>query len=59
MSACPMCRRWAAEPELRVAEFEHCYVSLNRDQFFPRLLFVFSKEHVTELFHLEPASARR
>ena len=27
---------------------------LNRDQFFPGYCFVFTKEHVTELFHLDP-----
>lgn len=50
---CPMCSRWQAEPELRIAEFERCYVLLNRDQFFPGYTLVFSKRHVTELFHLE------
>jgi diadenosine tetraphosphate (Ap4A) HIT family hydrolase len=48
-----MCRRWQDEPDLRVIEFEHCYVQLNRDQFFPGYSFVFTREHVTELFHLE------
>jgi len=53
---CPMCTRWRDEPELRIAEFDHCYVQLNRDQFFPGYTLVFSKEHVTELFHLDPAT---
>ncbi len=51
-----MCGKWAAEPELRIAELEHCYVSLNRDQFFAGYCFVFTRDHVTELFHLDPAT---
>jgi diadenosine tetraphosphate (Ap4A) HIT family hydrolase len=51
--SCPMCRRWDAEPELRIAEFTHSYLMLNRDQYFPGYCFLISKEHVTELFHLE------
>lgn len=47
-----MCRRWQEEPELRIAELSSCYVLLNRDQYFPGYVLVFSKEHVTELFHL-------
>ena len=53
MTSCPMCSKWGAEPELRIAELEHSYVTLNRDQFFPGYCFVFAKHHVTELFHLE------
>ena len=53
MTDCPMCTKWHAEPELRVAEFTRCYILLNRDQFFPGYTFVFTKEHVTELFHLD------
>ena len=49
---CPMCTKWDDEPELRIAELEQCYVMLNRDQFFPGYCFVFTKDHVTELFHL-------
>lgn len=48
-----MCTKWEDESELRIAELEHCFVMLNRDQFFPGYAFVFTKEHVTELFHLE------
>jgi diadenosine tetraphosphate (Ap4A) HIT family hydrolase len=48
-----MCSRWQDEPDLQVAELQHCYVQLNRDQFFPGYTFVFAKAHVTELFHLE------
>ncbi len=53
MQTCPMCVKWHAEPDLRIAELKHCYVMLNRDQFFPGYTFVFTKSHVTELFHLE------
>lgn len=51
-----MCAKWDAEPELRIAELDLCYVMLNRDQFFPGYSFVFTKDHVTELFHLERES---
>ncbi|AJE04265.1 HIT family protein [Geobacter pickeringii] len=54
MTDCPMCTKWNDEPALRIAELEHTYVLLNRDQFFPGYTFVFTKEHVTELFHLPP-----
>jgi diadenosine tetraphosphate (Ap4A) HIT family hydrolase len=53
MTECIMCRRWQDEPDLRIIELEHCYVQLNRDQFFPGYSFVFTREHVTELFHLD------
>lgn len=49
-----MCTKWLDEPDLRIAEFDRTYVLLNRDQFFPGYCFVFTKEHVTELFHLSP-----
>lgn len=49
---CPMCHRWTEQPELRVAELEHCYLSLNRDQFFPGYCLLYTKQHHTELFHL-------
>ncbi len=52
---CPMCTRWADEPLLRVAELDHCYLTLNRDQFFPGYCLLFTRDHVTELFHLSPA----
>ena len=32
---------------------EKCHVMLNRDQFFPGYCFVFTRSHVTELFHLD------
>ena len=48
-----MCTKWDEDADLRIAELEHCYVLLNRDQFFPGYCFVFTKEHVTELFHLD------
>jgi diadenosine tetraphosphate (Ap4A) HIT family hydrolase len=53
MTECPMCTKWHAEPELRIAELARCYVLLNRDQFFPGYTFVVAKEHVTELFQLD------
>lgn len=53
MNCCQMCAKWEAEPEFRITELKHCYVLLNRDQFFPGYTFVVSKEHVTELFHLD------
>ena len=48
-----MCSKWSDEADLRIAELKHCYVTLNRDQFFPGYSFVFTKGHVTELFHLD------
>ena len=48
-----MCTKWEDEPDLRIAELEQCRVLLNRDQFFPGYTFVFSRGHVTELFHLD------
>ncbi len=53
MTDCIMCQRWQDEPELRVIELDQCYVQLNRDQFFRGYTFVFTREHVTELFHLD------
>jgi diadenosine tetraphosphate (Ap4A) HIT family hydrolase len=53
MIDCTMCTKWQDEPELRIAELERCHVLLNRDQFFPGYTFVFTKDHVTELFHLD------
>jgi len=55
MNTCPMCRRWDDDSDLRVAELEHSFVVLNRDQFFPGYTLLFTKEHVTELFHLDMA----
>lgn len=55
MTTCPMCTKWHDEPDLRIAELAHCQVMLNRDQFFPGYCFVFTKRHVTELFHLDKA----
>lgn len=52
---CPMCHRWQADADLRIAEFEHSYLILNRDQFFPGYCLLFTKAHQTELFHLAPA----
>lgn len=53
MQHCPMCTKWLDEPELRITGLEFCSVMLNRDQFFPGYTFVFPREHVTELFHLD------
>lgn len=53
MTDCQMCRKWKDDADLRITELERCYVLLNRDQFFPGYAFVFTKEHVTELFHLD------
>ncbi len=53
MTNCPMCSKWFQEPDLRIAEFDHCYLLLNRDQFFAGYCFVLTKSHVTELFHLD------
>ncbi len=55
---CPMCRRWEDQPELRIAEMEHCRLLLNGDQFFPGYTFVVARRHVTELFHLDAESRR-
>jgi len=48
-----MCSKWDDERELRIVELPHCRVMLNRDQFFPGYTFVFTRDHVTELFHLD------
>ena len=50
---CPMCRRWEDDSDLRIVELKHSYVVLNRDQFFPGYTLLFTRTHVTELFHLE------
>lgn len=52
---CVMCSKWHDEPHLRIAELDHCHVTLNSDQFFPGYCFVFARSHVTELFHLDAA----
>jgi diadenosine tetraphosphate (Ap4A) HIT family hydrolase len=49
-----MCTKWQDDAELRIAELDRCRVLLNRDQFFPGYCFVFTRDHVTELFHLSP-----
>lgn len=53
MTTCPMCSKWTDEPALQIAELALTRVCLNRDQFFPGYCFVYTKDHVTELFHLE------
>ena len=55
VEGCPMCRRWDDESDLRIGELEHSFVVLNRDQFFPGYTLLFTKQHVTELFHLDRA----
>jgi diadenosine tetraphosphate (Ap4A) HIT family hydrolase len=50
---CPMCSRWDDDSDLRIVELTHSYVILSRDQFFPGYTLLFTKSHVTELFHLE------
>jgi len=56
VETCPMCRRWEEDSDLRVIELEHSFVVLNRDQFFPGYTLLFTKRHVTELFHLDRAA---
>lgn len=53
-AGCPMCRRWEDDSDLRIVELEHSFVVLNRDQFFPGYTLLFTKQHATELFHLDP-----
>jgi len=48
-----MCRRWEDDHDLRIAELQHSYVILNRDQYFPGYTLLFTRAHVTELFHLD------
>ena len=50
---CLMCSRWLDDSDLRIIELTHSYVVLNRDQFFPGYTLLLTKQHVTELFHLE------
>ena len=54
MVGCQMCNKWTKDADLQIAELKHTYVTLNRDQFFPGYCFVYTKEHVTELFYLSP-----
>ncbi|NVN90016.1 MAG: HIT family protein [Desulfuromonadales bacterium] len=50
---CPICSRWDDDSDLRIIQLNHSYVTLNRDQFFPGYVLLFTKTHVTELFHLQ------
>ncbi|GFO70088.1 HIT family protein [Geomonas limicola] len=52
---CPICTKWQDDPDQRVIELTQTKVSLNRDQFFKGYCFVYAKDHVTELFHLDEA----
>jgi len=51
--SCVMCTRWDDDADLRIIETEHSRVILNRDQFFRGYCLLFTREHVTELFHLD------
>ena len=51
---CSMCNRWKSDEALRIMEFRLSYLVLNRDQFFPGYCLLFTKKHITELFHLDP-----
>jgi diadenosine tetraphosphate (Ap4A) HIT family hydrolase len=53
MTTCPMCSRWNDDADLRVIELEHSLVVLNRDQYFPGYTLLFTRQHATELFHLD------
>ncbi len=50
---CIMCQKWEQDSDLQIVELTHSYVILNRDQFFPGYTLLFTKDHVTELFHLD------
>ncbi len=52
---CPICKKWDDDADLGIAELEHSYLLLNRDQFFTGYCLLFTKSHVTELFHLDKA----
>lgn len=51
--SCVMCTKWQDDADLQIHTFKHSSLVLNRDQFFPGYCFLFTKEHVTELFHLD------
>lgn len=53
VASCQMCHRWDTDVDLRIVAFEHSYLTLNRDQFFPGYCLLFAKQHATELFHLD------
>jgi diadenosine tetraphosphate (Ap4A) HIT family hydrolase len=55
VEGCTMCRRWEEDSDLRIVELEHSFVVLNRDQYFPGYTLLFTKQHATELFHLDRA----
>jgi len=52
-TGCPFCEKWNIEPELRIAEFEHSYLMLNRDQFFTGYCFLFAKSHLTDFASID------
>lgn len=51
--ACEMCDRWETDADLRIHAFEHSYLILNRDQFFPGYCLLFARRHATELYQLD------
>lgn len=51
--SCTMCNRWETDEDLRIMEFDQSCLVLNRDQFFPGYCLLFTRQHATELFHLE------
>jgi diadenosine tetraphosphate (Ap4A) HIT family hydrolase len=50
-----MCCRWEDHSDLQIIELEHSFAVLNRDQYFPGYTLLFTRRHVTELFHLDQA----
>lgn len=53
MTECPICSRWETDSDMRICERERSYVVLNRDQYFPGYVLLFTKIHQTELFQLD------
>ncbi|PLY11795.1 MAG: HIT family protein [Desulfuromonas sp.] len=52
--SCVMCSRWEDDADLQIWEGKYSRLVLNRDQYFRGYCLLFTREHVTELFHLEP-----
>ncbi len=59
MTTCPMCRRWDDDADLRIAELEHSFVILNRDQFFPGYTLLFTRAACHRTVPSGPGSAVR
>ena len=53
IASCTMCLRWEQDSAFRITEMNHSYVILNQDQYFTGYTLLFTKKHVTELFHLD------